>query len=292
MSKRLLVLFLLLLASPGLADTPSGLGNAQREIPLSTGVTLEYEQQGIEAGQPVIFLHGYIDSWYSFARVKPLLPKEIRAYFLSLRGHGDSGKNDCCYQQADFAADVRAFMDAKNIPQATIVGHSMGSFVAQKLAIENPERVAGLVLLGSAPVAGNEVLVELDQLVQGLTEIDRGFVEFFQGSTLCQPLPQDFFDQLVEESLKVPLHVWKRALAGLVAENNSARLGEIKSPALVAGGMKDSIFGTAEQLALAKAIPQADVVLYSNQCHAPHWEEPKKFTEDLMQFLRKRVGQS
>jgi non-heme chloroperoxidase len=285
MSKRFLVSFLLLLAgaSPGHAFF-----NEQREIPLPTGVTIEYEQQGLENGQPVIFLHGYLDSWYSFARVKPLLPKEIRAYFLSLRGHGDSSKNGSSYTPADFAADVLAFMDAKGIEKATIVGHNLGSFVAQKLAIENKERVAAIVLIGSAPVAGNETMIDFEELIQELDEIDPFFLALLQQATLCEEPPEE----LLAEYLKTPLEVWQATLAGLIAEDDSARLGEIEAPALVVTGMEDPLYGKEEQLQLARAIPKADLVLYRNQCHAPHWEGAQRFTEDLLQFLKKRVGQN
>jgi non-heme chloroperoxidase len=289
MSKRFLVSFLLLLAgaSPGHAFF-----NEQREIPLTTGVTIEYEQQGLESGQPVIFLHGYLDSWYSFARVKPLLPKEIRAYFLSLRGHGDSSKNAGSYTPADFAADVLAFMDAKGIEKATIVGHNLGSFLAQKMAIENKERVAAIVLIGSAPVAGNETMVGIEELVRSLDELDPFAIAFLQAAAFCELPPDEVYEAMVAEYLKTPLPVWQATLAGLVAEDNSARLGELEAPALVVTGMEDPLYGKDEQLQLARAIPKADLVLYRNQCHAPHWEGAKRFTEDLLQFLKKRVGQS
>jgi len=108
------------------------------DIRLSTGVRLSYVEKGPADGQPVIFLHGYSDSRFSYSRVLPLLPGNVRAFALSLRGHGDSDRPTSGYAMQDLAADVIAFMDAKRIVRATIVGHSMGSIVAQQVALAAP----------------------------------------------------------------------------------------------------------------------------------------------------------
>jgi pimeloyl-ACP methyl ester carboxylesterase len=68
---------------------------------------------------------------------------------LDQRGFGDSDRPQGGYEIRDLAADVVAFLDAASIDRATIVGHSMGSFVARCVAITFPERVDRLVLIGS-----------------------------------------------------------------------------------------------------------------------------------------------
>lgn len=262
----------------------------QRSIYLeSRGITLEYELQGRRSGHPVIFLHGYADSWFSFSRVMPLLPNDLRAYFLTQRGHGDSDKPACCYTMGDYVADVLAFMDELEISKATLVGHSMGSLIAHQFAIEHPDRVEALVLLGSAPKGGNTVLNDFNDFIQSVTEIDLAFVNELQSSTLCVPVPQGFYDTLIAESVKAPLFVWQDALEGLVTEDHSTRLGEIAVPTVIIGGMKDPLFSNEEQIDLARAIPNADFVLYGNLCHSPNWEDPERFATDLVQFLRTRV---
>jgi pimeloyl-ACP methyl ester carboxylesterase len=59
---------------------------------LSTGVTLRYAAQGDPSGVPVVLLHGLTDSHLSYAPMTAHLPDHIRAYALTTRGHGDSGK--------------------------------------------------------------------------------------------------------------------------------------------------------------------------------------------------------
>ena len=72
-------------------------------VSLSTGVRIEYVEQGKGDGVPVIFLHGVTDSWRSFERMLPLLPPDIHAFALSQRGHGDSSRPTSGYRLAVFA---------------------------------------------------------------------------------------------------------------------------------------------------------------------------------------------
>ena len=60
-----------------------------RRARLSTGVTLEVAESGVAAADPVLFLHGLTDSWFSFSRVIGRLPTQVRAIVPSQRGHGD-----------------------------------------------------------------------------------------------------------------------------------------------------------------------------------------------------------
>ena len=116
---------------------------------LATGVRLHYAERGEREGEAIIFLHGFSDSWFSFSRVLPLLSPEYHAFALTERGHGDSDKPECCYTLDDFAADVDAFMAAVGIQEATLVGHSGSSFIAQRVALSYPHRVSRLALIGS-----------------------------------------------------------------------------------------------------------------------------------------------
>ena len=97
---------------------------------LARGVTLHYAERGDPTGEAIIFLHAYVDSWYSFSRVLPLLSPEYHDFALGERGHGDSDKPECCYTLGDFAADVNAFMESVGVEEATLVGMSGGSFIA------------------------------------------------------------------------------------------------------------------------------------------------------------------
>ncbi|HEX6289769.1 MAG TPA: alpha/beta hydrolase [Herpetosiphonaceae bacterium] len=287
----LALLALLSLVLPVLAQAqtpPEELGLQSHTVTLSTGINMHYVEKGHGKGHVVIFLHGYTDSWRSFERNLPLISEKFHVYALDQRGHGDSSKPACCYTQDDFVADVLAFMDALKIKRATIVGHSMGSFVAHQFASEYPARVERLVLIGSAPTAaGNEVILGLNEFVQTLEDpIDPQFVREFQASTFYRPIPPEFLDTAVLESLKVPASVWKQTLTGLIAEDHTAQLGQITAPTLILWGDHDGIFTLEEQYTLAQLIPNATLKVYDETGHGLHVEWPQRFVDDLEAFAR------
>jgi len=259
-----------------------------RHVQLETGIRMAYLEQGRRDGIPVILLHGYTDSHHSFDRNLPLLPERFHVFAIDQRGHGDSSKPDCCYTQADFAADVPAFMDAVGLDRASIVGHSMGSFIAQSVALEFPERLARLVLMGTAPtIAGNPVALDLKAAVDTLTDpVDAEFARAFQASTFFRPIPESFLDQAVEDSLQVPASIWQQALDGLIAEDHSDQLGEIRARTLILFGDQDVFVSAAEQAVLDAQIPRSRVITYEQTGHGLHVELPRRVSADIVDFLR------
>jgi pimeloyl-ACP methyl ester carboxylesterase len=216
----------------------------------------------------------------------PLLDQKYRVYILDQRGHGESDRPVGGYAIEQFAADVVAFMDAMNIKQATIVGHSMGSFVAQHVAVDAPERVSRLVLIASATkVRGNDLATQLQREVNTLPDpVPEKFVREFQVSTTYQRLPDDFLNGVVKESMKLPAHVWREVMAEMVAPECDVELKKIKTPTLVLWGDKD-FFPRSEQDSLVSALPNAVLKVYKDTGHALHWERPEQFATDLQKFI-------
>jgi non-heme chloroperoxidase len=257
-----------------------------RSVELTGRTRLEYVAQGDAAGIPVVLLHGITDSWRSFERVLPLLPPGLRVFALSQRGHGDSGRPEAGYHPDDFAEDVRRFLDALAIDSAIVTGHSMGSYVALRFAIRNPQRTRGLILAGAFPgTRGNPGIDEFWNVVSGLEDpIDRDFIAGFQRDTMAQPVPDDFFETVVEESRKVPARIWKAVLAGLMQSDSSGELGRVRAPTLLLWGERDSIFPRADQDALLAGISGAKLKVYPGVGHGLHWEAPERFAADLSAF--------
>ena len=261
--------------------------HAIHTVTLPNQVTLPYVEQGDPAGVPVLLLHGITDSWRSFEGVLSHLPTSLHAFALSQRGHGDATRPVTGYAPHDFAADLAAFVDILKLGPVIVVGHSMGSSIAQRFALDYPDRTLGLVLMGSfTTVCGNPVVMELwDSAVATLTDpIDPSFVLEFQRSTLAQPVPQTFLETVVQESLKVPARVWRAAFAALLETDFSGELGTMKAPTLIVWGERDAFFLRREQEALAAAIAGAQLIAYAGAGHGFHWEEPARFAADLATF--------
>ena len=249
----------------------------------SSGIRLHVMQQGPQDGPALVMVHGFPDSGFSFSGVLPLLPRDLRIVVPDLRGFGESDKPASGYSMTDFATDVLTLMDDLRLPSATIVGHSMGGFVARRTAELGRDRVDALVLIGSAATPRNDVVRSLAHQVERFTDpVDPAFVREFQLSTTFRSLSAPFLERLIAESLKVPAHVWKAALSGLLADEASEE--PLRCPTYVIGGAEDAIFTRPEQEALAALIPGASVTILDGLGHSPHWEDPELFAAWLREI--------
>jgi len=256
-------------------------------IEIKKGIQIHYVEKGFIYGKPLVFIHGFPDSWNSFRLVLNEFSSSFHAYAIDLHGFGDSSKPERGFLIEDFAEDIIGFLDALNIEKASIVGHSMGSFVAQRVALLYPERVEKLVLVGSASKGkGNTVLTEALEIVNTLQEpIGTDFITEFQSGTTEKNVSVEFFNSIIQESLKAPLRVWKESLKGLTEVDYSKELSNIKHHTQIVWGVHDSIFPKEEQEILVNTIPNATLSVYQNAGHSLNWEEPKTFSNGLEQFL-------
>jgi non-heme chloroperoxidase len=165
-----------------------------------------------------------------------------------------------------------------------IVGSSSGGYVAQRFAVDHPERTLGLVLIGAPrslrdKPAVSEFLGSVSKLVD---PIDAAFVREFVESTLSRPLPPPFLATLVDESCKAPAHVWKAVLHGLVEAIPPTETGTIIAPTLILWGDRDGFLPRSDAEALAAAIPRSRLVTYEGAGHLLLVEEPERVAADVV----------
>lgn len=262
--------------------------NEIKSLELPGRVRLPYVEQGDRTGVPVVFLHAIGDSWRAFEPVLAHLPVTVHAFALSQRGHGDATRPASGYHPRDFAADLEGFLDILSLEEAVVVGGSSGGIVARRFAIDHPDRVSGLVLLGTpALLTDKPVVVEMwESTVSELTDpIDLEFVRGFVEGTLAQRVPPAFLETLVQESLKVPAHVWKETYRGLLEDDSFAELHQIAAPTLILWGDQDALLTKSDQEALATTIPRSRLVVYEGAGHTFYWEEPQRVARDLATFV-------
>ena len=121
----------------------------KKTVALPNGVKIAYVGMGDPHGHPVVLIHGYTDNARDWVPLVLFLSKADRLILVDIRGHGASGKPECCYSRFDFAYDIKLLLDALHVQKADIVGHSLGSVIAQTFAEFWPERTGRVVLVSS-----------------------------------------------------------------------------------------------------------------------------------------------
>ena len=256
---------------------------------LNTGIRVHFAERGGASGAPVVFLHGWPDSWFSFSRVLPLLPDTLRAIAVDQRGFGESDHPESGYTFPELAADAVALLDALDLERATIVGHSYGSFVAREAAIAHPQRVTALVLIGTGFSTWTPVTEGLQAALRDLPDpIPEPFAREFQASTAYRPVPPEFFDRIVAESLKIPARLWPVMIDALVRYDATAKLGALRTPTLLLWGDRDALFSRAEQDLFLASVPGARLRVYEETGHCPNWERPEAVAADIASFVLRR----
>ena len=155
------------------------------------------------------------------------------------------------------------------------------------MAIAAPERVERLILIGTGISKGNAVIDEVRAAMVELRDpVSEDFAREFQASTAYVPLPEEFFDRIVAESLKLPARLWRAALDGVAAYDDLSQLERITSPTHLLWGDQDALFPRRHQNRVLASITGATFTVYEETGHCPNWERPELVAADLATLLR------
>jgi pimeloyl-ACP methyl ester carboxylesterase len=265
---------------------------ARRSIALPDGITLAYVQMGDPHGVPVVLIHGYTDSDLDWAPLVPYLSRDFRLIIVDLRGHGESSKPECCYTRLDFAYDVKLLLDALGIARADIVGHSLGSIVAQTFAEFWPQRTRRVVLISSTggPPPGSrprkpqfDYAAAIRRLQEPIDPDSPFMVEWWASP---QPVDPQFMRRERRNAAAIPLRVWLAVLdQGLIASDLQRTLPRLRAPTLLIWGSADPIMEPPVRWTLRRALPHAKVVIFPGLGHNPLWEDPRACATVIDGFL-------
>jgi rifampin ADP-ribosylating transferase len=255
---------------------------------LLDGTTLPYVEQGDRSGTPVLLLHAVAESWRSWSRLLPHLPRDVHAFAITQRGHGEADKTAAGYRLEEAAADAVAFLDAVGVQRAVVAGTSSGGLVAQQVAVDHPSRVRGVLLVGSprslrgarAPAWVSDVAALADPVTPEFAR------ESVDGFAVGRAIPRDFVDLMVEDGTRAPAQVWRAVMRGLVEAGPPTERGQVRVPTVVLWGDQDGALPRAEQDGLVAAIPGARLVVYEGTGHLVLWEEPERVAADLVGLVR------
>lgn len=261
-------------------------------IELDTGITMSYVEMGDPDGPDLILQHGMTDNSRSWSLVASYFTEAgYHVYMPDLRGHGYSDKPDTgMYTINDYANDLAAFMDAKGIESADLVGHSLGSMTMQAFMFAYPERCEHVVLVSSnyCVADGAEGDVSMYDMAVNLEPDEHPDDTFMAGwYTNPNPVDEDFLSREMAESQQLDATAWRCITAGSGAVNLAPLYPYFDDsiPVLILHGTLDTFFGAEVQQQLCQALPHAEYIEYDGIGHNIQWEIPEEFSTDVLEFI-------
>ncbi len=240
----------------------------------------------------VVLLHGYLESMLVWEDFIPFLYKELRVVTLDLPGHGISvvtGEEHSMEFLADTVADG---LRELGIERCTLVGHSMGGYVALAFCERHPEMLDGVVLLSSTPNADTPEKAEnrrreIALVKAGKKELlarvapEAGFAEVNRSRM------KDYIEDLTEQVFVTEDEGIVALLNGMIArKDRNAMLRETKVPVLFILGRKDGYIPVEAAEKMVTEHPEAQVVWLENSGHMGFLEEPETTAQAILGFLR------
>lgn len=251
-----------------------------------------YEVYG--KGKPLLLIAGLGSDSASWATVVKELSLPYQTIIFDNRSCGRSDKPKRSYSISDMAQDAVKLLDGLKIKSAHIIGHSMGGYIAQELAITYPKRVDKLILESTAAVSSSRNNILFDDFARQLSKNDdyaawirRWTFWSFSRQTFTK---RDFIERFIKYAVRYPYRQKAQDFArqgkAIALFDARERVKKIKAKTLVIEGEDDILIIPQEVKALAESITASKFELLKNTGHSIHVENPELFVKKILSFLQ------
>ena len=259
-------------------------------------IELHYEIYG--ESQPLVLISGLGYTLWQWHRMVPLLAEHFRVITFDNRGVGESDKPVGPYSAQLLAADTAGLLDVLGIEKAVVMGHSMGGFIAQALALGFPHKLEKLILSSTnfggprhAPATPEAMKILTDISIDAVTRFKNGLtVSTAPGWTEKNP---DMVEAWTKWRMANPIDpaAYQAQLAiGLSLYPEAAafegRLSNVKVPTLILAGEHDQVVPPENASLLAEKIPDSQVVILPDAGHFFPIETPEAASQALIDFVQ------
>jgi pimeloyl-ACP methyl ester carboxylesterase len=251
------------------------------------GQKLHYLEAG-QDGPVVILVHGLGADSTIWAANLATLSAKTHVFAIDQIGFGRSDKPPLDYRIQTFAEFLYAFMQAAKIPRATLVGNSLGGWVAAELAVQHPEAVEKLILADSAGIkprnwkGWRSFPVNLNPA--SLLDTRKMFEKiFFDKSVITDQLVERVFENRMRNGDSYTI---SRVLEGLDSNQwVDKQLDKVKAPTLIVWGQEDALTPLEQAETFHKDIANSRLEVIAQCGHAPQIEKPAEFNKLVLDFL-------
>lgn len=260
----------------------------------ANGIDIYYESHG--EGRPLVLISGIGYTNWQWHRMLPFLARHFQVITFDNRGVGQSDRPAGPYTAHILAADTVGLLDALGIGQAAILGHSMGGFIAQAIALEFPHKVDRLILCSTnfggprhVPVTAEAMKVLTDVSGDPLTRFRNGlFISTAPGWAEKHPeIIQEWIEWRAANPIEPAPYQAQLAIGlGLLQEAAAFEnhLHRIKVPTLILFGEYDKVVPPANASLLAEKIADSKVVILPNAGHFFPIEVPEAASQAVIEF--------
>lgn len=255
-------------------------------------ISLHYEVRG--KGYPLLLIAGLNADNASWDSVCGKLAKHFRVITFDNRGSGRSGTPDKVYSIREMAGDAAGILDHLRIKKCHVIGHSMGGYIAQELALYYPDRVGKLILEATASVssARNNMLFN-DFLKRLEKDRDNEALMRLWAFWLFSPKTferKNYITAFIKNASTYPYlqsaKAFKGQIGAIASFDACAEIKTIKAKTFVVTGSDDILIYPAESMSLAKSIKGSIAEQIKDCGHCPHVENPDVFTSKAVRFLK------
>ncbi|MDX6611753.1 MAG: hypothetical protein QOD75_939 [Blastocatellia bacterium] len=259
------------------------------------GVRIHYQEKG--SGTPLVLLHGFTSSTYSWKDVFEPLARNFRVIAVDLKGFGFSAKPDGDYSRRAQAILVAHLLDYLKVERAWFCGNSMGGEVSLNIALVYPERVAGLILIDSSGVQvdGAGSLAPRYLLIPVVGQVLTALA-LTSDKLVRTGLLKSFYDDAKVTNERVayyhrPLQTRGGQLAALRGRAQAAAfpveqdLGKVNAPTLIIWGAEDELIPIAAGRKLNSLIKGSRLVTLEKCGHVPQEEMPERVANEIAAFI-------
>ncbi|MHB8067227.1 MAG: alpha/beta fold hydrolase [Desulfobaccales bacterium] len=306
LKKSALICFLLLLTAGcyHLPAPPANLGQdwGEQKTFDYQGLKINYYQAG--QGQPLILLHGFGASAYTWRLLGPKLAEENQVFTIDLKGHGFSDKpQDGKYAVSDQADMVAAFIKDRRLQDVVLIGNSMGGAIALmtyfKMREETPAAVKGLVLIDSAGYPQKMPFFISMARHPWLSALGSKLLSprFVTGMVLrkCYFNRDKITDEMIDTyayygSMPGASEAVRQTAVQIMPANMEAMIAQYKTvrvPTLIIWGQEDQVVPLEVGRNFKRDIPDAELVILPRCGHIPQEEEPLETRRLIQDFLKK-----
>jgi pimeloyl-ACP methyl ester carboxylesterase len=256
---------------------------------------VHYEVYG--RGRPVLLLHGWLNSWNVWRKTIELLGQDFRLYALDFFGFGESGTQAEDYSVNNFTLLVSQFMDRMGIVKAPLIGHSMGGTVSLKTAIQYPDKVVKVGVVGS-PIVGSSLSPLLKMAAyRGWVDLaenapfiynafQAGFKPFIKGYSYFVARDGKLLGEMLSSDAgKLGFMPFFESIGTLRETDLRPVLHQVHVPVLGVYGKKDVIVDPGQHKVLYDYLPHAQIEWFADSGHFPMIDEEPRFHEIVKTFL-------